>query len=558
MTIDPPADSQSSAMASQSDFDKFCAECCWHGMDMTCSHPVVSPGHCLDFNCSNGNSNSSSSSRHDPTALQPRHPHPHPPPSQSGECELDVTCCEAEDCSSSSCTTVCDGFVDCDQSTVCSEDHCDDDECRDVATACYDENCGGDGGDDSLEQMTHDILAQTQNNPLQWNNGPSSYHLGHANGVFPTTPAYGSASEQGDGHGEFSAAENNQSALKPMDFNNYYHVSPHCTSGKLPHVFDSSMCHNQGTLVPGNVLHCTMSDPCCNLDACGQQQCNLDSSSFANCPTESHFGFVVPWNTPHASYPSHHLHQQQLPPRDMKTLEPQSCHHLPHNDTGPARSTPTHTPSLSTGSSPVSPPDARSQSIYSALTTPDLPSSSSAAEESHVCKWIHKKTNGPSTICGVSFPDTTSLQEHLVHAHSDAIGGTLGQGFYCCWEGCHRPGEPFSQKSKLQGHFLTHSNRTAQLLFRELLCGCEIGMLTKFLQIRISNVLPAANRLPDKPLSSATKGAIGVINHMNVASAGRRLRIAVSSVRQRPPPFLMPKQNEVLTDSRNTPANAHR
>ncbi|GAB1212751.1 hypothetical protein ATERTT37_001898 [Aspergillus terreus] len=38
------------------------------------------------------------------------------------------------------------------------------------------------------------------------------------------------------------------------------------------------------------------------------------------------------------------------------------------------------------------------------------------------------------------------------------VDGAKGTGYYCCWEGCHRPDEPFSQKSKLQGHFLTHSN----------------------------------------------------------------------------------------------------
>ncbi|KAI9928761.1 zinc-finger protein [Aspergillus wentii] len=48
------------------------------------------------------------------------------------------------------------------------------------------------------------------------------------------------------------------------------------------------------------------------------------------------------------------------------------------------------------------------------------------------------------------------------------VDGAKGNGYYCCWEGCHRPDEPFSQKSKLQGHFLTHSNHKS---FRCSVCG---------------------------------------------------------------------------------------
>jgi hypothetical protein len=50
----------------------------------------------------------------------------------------------------------------------------------------------------------------------------------------------------------------------------------------------------------------------------------------------------------------------------------------------------------------------------------------------------------------------TSFPATVVPIALGTVNGK-GNGYYCCWEGCHRPDEPFSQKSKLQGHFLTHS-----------------------------------------------------------------------------------------------------
>ncbi|KAI5283753.1 zinc-finger protein, partial [Ascosphaera atra] len=61
-------------------------------------------------------------------------------------------------------------------------------------------------------------------------------------------------------------------------------------------------------------------------------------------------------------------------------------------------------------------------------------------------------------ICGATFATAAQLQDHLISHHVKPLPGPKGPGFYCTWHDCHRPHEPFSQKSKLQGHFLTHSN----------------------------------------------------------------------------------------------------
>ncbi|KAJ9273109.1 transcriptional regulator family: C2H2 zinc finger [Paecilomyces variotii] len=105
-------------------------------------------------------------------------------------------------------------------------------------------------------------------------------------------------------------------------------------------------------------------------------------------------------------------------------------------------------------SSPADTPPPLEGGISSGLTSPTFPTDD---HEPHICKWTFNH-DGMKIACGASFADAGALQEHLVSKHMGTMDGRKGHGYYCCWEGCHRPDEPFSQKSKLQGHFLTHSN----------------------------------------------------------------------------------------------------
>jgi hypothetical protein len=118
-------------------------------------------------------------------------------------------------------------------------------------------------------------------------------------------------------------------------------------------------------------------------------------------------------------------------------------------------------------SSPGETPPPLDGGASSVLTTPDF-----SAEDSdlHICKWV-TKIHGVQATCGATFADSGALQDHLVASHMNTVDGARGNGYYCCWDGCHRPDEPFSQKSKLQGHFLTHSNcKTPVALLRLQLC----------------------------------------------------------------------------------------
>jgi hypothetical protein len=106
-------------------------------------------------------------------------------------------------------------------------------------------------------------------------------------------------------------------------------------------------------------------------------------------------------------------------------------------------------------SSPIETPPPLDGGASSVLTSPTIGLADD--DESHVCRWTHTRS-GMKTICGAFFPSAATLQQHLVAEHMNPVQGMKGYGYYCRWEGCHRPDEPFSQKSKLQGHFLTHSN----------------------------------------------------------------------------------------------------
>lgn len=91
----------------------------------------------------------------------------------------------------------------------------------------------------------------------------------------------------------------------------------------------------------------------------------------------------------------------------------------------------------------------------SALTSPET---EVLEDRECICRW-QASVGGLTSMCGAVFANPASLQSHLVKEHLGTIEGPAGHGYYCRWDGCHRPNEPFSQKSKLQGHFLTHSNR---------------------------------------------------------------------------------------------------
>ncbi|KAK2865303.1 hypothetical protein FQN49_003706, partial [Arthroderma sp. PD_2] len=105
-------------MAEQLDERSFCWECYWPNLD-TDGNTTLPPD-CADLGCWNQG------------VFQNQ--------STVELCGTGTECCDDDQCSAG-CPTVCDGFVDCDKSTACSEPPCNDIHCDNQSTACFDMKC---------------------------------------------------------------------------------------------------------------------------------------------------------------------------------------------------------------------------------------------------------------------------------------------------------------------------------------------------------------------------------------------------------------------------------
>ncbi|ODH44670.1 hypothetical protein ACO22_00827 [Paracoccidioides brasiliensis] len=353
-------------------------------------------------------------------------------------CQMTDPCCDDDNCSVE-CSSVCDGFVACDSSTVCSDAHCDDQDCQNLAAVCFDQSCVGDGRT-GIDDGICSIL--NQDSSFTWNSAnllPSA-NAAHFNQSFHQPATSLCHNLQSMNH--FTASE---PSLTTKNYAFQFHRNQ-----------DSPLRQSTVTepSTPSGPILKQIIDICPNLDNCNHQ--SHFGPVFSDCNPDEFLGFIpMEFQTQfHSLYP-------QLYPRfngGLKLpceMQPQHVHknvsHLTHNSNRPVSS------SLDSvnlkSSSPLSPPP-KDNDITRPFTSPEV----ETTNESHVCRCIIQTDKSQNTICGELFPDAGKLQEHLVQTHVGMISGSQGYGFYCCWEGCHRADEPFSQKSKLQGHFLTHSN----------------------------------------------------------------------------------------------------
>ncbi|KAJ5587765.1 uncharacterized protein N7459_003530 [Penicillium hispanicum] len=365
-------------------------------------------------------------------------------------CETEEDCCEAEDCALD-CGSVCDGFVDCDASTVCSVAHCDENHCESADPVCFDDHCC----DGPNEQDCAFDAFFGLNTPLS---------LDTSTMLPPATLGHHSIDEPGK-----LSEHTLPSAIDPcyhQDFLSSYQAhATHCDQNVSNHfechdfqrdlqgIFTQQHYPTPAEVNPQDVFHILGTCPdyssvCHDHNLPGQQ---ADTSSLEK-PTfhpehhhvHDHGHFKNPNDLnihlargPHRNHHRcrvhHHAHSHPYSPYSRQSRSSFSSHFL---------------------SSPGETPPPLEGGTSSVLTTPDF-----SAEDCdlHICKWT-TKIHGVKTRCGATFADSGALQEHLMSSHMSTVDGAKGNGYYCCWEGCHRPDEPFSQKSKLQGHFLTHSN----------------------------------------------------------------------------------------------------
>lgn len=200
---------------------------------------------------------------------------------------------------------------------------------------------------------------------------------------------------------------------------------------------DFSVCHDQRLEQPDsyNAEQSKTDQSLWNLN-CFHSDNRHVNSEFKN-PNDLNLRFIRgPHRNHHRCRTHNSLNSHPYSPYSRQSRSSVSSHHL---------------------SSPGETPPSLDEGASSVLTTPEF-----SAEDGDVlvCKWI-TDIQGIKAHCGARFADAGALQDHLVSSHMRTVDGAKGHGYYCCWKGCHRPDEPFSQKSKLQGHFLTHSNCTS-------------------------------------------------------------------------------------------------
>ncbi|EAW07828.1 C2H2-type zinc finger protein [Aspergillus clavatus NRRL 1] len=380
-------------------------------------------------------------------------------------CAVDEeVCCDIDECSVG-CPSVCDGFVDCDTVTVCSVSHCDDKNCQSGEPVCFDEHCftaNDQNGQPTDHNALDSLLGLGPSLQLEACDLLPSMTIDHSQ----IQPA--KTTEHGPPH-LADSAQSTDALFAP-----YSTAINHCH----PHPFHHFHCHPfprdshnslvnapfpvQNEVNPADVFQmlgmCPSISACPDFHAHNDHSCEAlgklddntaDSFSCFHLPHIAHESSKAPVH-PHVDVPikgpcrSHHRCR----------IHPHSHHIHPYGPYSPYSRHSRSSVSSQLISSPGETPPPLEGGISSVLTSPE----SLVDSEVYACKWTSTTILGAKTTCGATFSDPCALQDHLIANHMGTIDGSKGTGYYCCWEGCHRPDAPFSQKSKLQGHFLTHSN----------------------------------------------------------------------------------------------------
>lgn len=367
-------------------------------------------------------------------------------------CEADETCCDVDDCHVD-CGSVCDGFVDCDSSTACSvahcdDTHCDEQNCESTEPVCFDHCCDSiaeqdfgfdffgfnpqfsfdtssmlptatmrDPVDDTAKIASH--LPSAHADPCYHQVFSTSYQA-HANHCDQDVINHlGCHDFQKDLQGMMPSQQPSQSVVNTEDI---FHLFGVCS--------DFSVCHDQLLAGP-------------SVEDDHQERSKLNQSpTILDCFHSGH-----PHVEPDSKNPNDlNVHVNKGPHRNRHR-----CRAHPYSPYSRQSRSSVSSQFLS---SPAETPPPLDRGASSALTSPEFSAEDSAL---YVCRWT-TTTNGVKVRCGATFAEAGALQDHMVSSHMNTLDGAKGHGYYCCWEGCLRPDGPFSQRSKLQGHFLTHSN----------------------------------------------------------------------------------------------------
>ncbi|EED24055.1 C2H2 transcription factor, putative [Talaromyces stipitatus ATCC 10500] len=364
-------------------------------------------------------------------------------------CAVEDSCCQNDACSLN-CSSVCDGFVDCDLgSTVCSDANCEETHCESTSPACFDRHCCDE--DQTVDDTAKGLLQQTD---FQWD--PALFLPAMTDQQFDMPVNESQLMNQSTSRHQHCSTENTFSDFQchntghgslttgqqySKECNNAWHSLFTNNQIDMSHLDMNIMLNNTPFYTPEsnsdllNQHSDTTKMPCFQGD--GRPSCSEAGFQHLGCYLRNSGDTKLVEFSKKQSQARVHRHDHG------------QAHHRVAHYSRPRN--PRKSISSQTISSFIDSPPSLDRAMSSALTSP-TPALTEEVE-SHVCRWNH----GPS-MCNAIFNSCGDLQQHLITQHMQPIDGVKGYGYYCCWQGCHRPHEPFSQKSKLQGHFLTHSN----------------------------------------------------------------------------------------------------
>ncbi|KAL3480266.1 hypothetical protein BJX99DRAFT_254856 [Aspergillus californicus] len=431
-------------MASHTRKDDFCLECHWESFHLdgkSSEDSSVAPtSHwgCVDKD-------------HDASEV-------HADTDTDANCHVDSVCCDTDNCSIT-CPSVCDGFVEClDDSTPCSVG-CEELDCHDPAPICFEDHCfdpehNPEITDNSLESLFGLGIPMADKNDLlpstleDYQGELMSKATEHAVPDLCTGPFF---SPDSISITQCHPPHTYQNDFHASDLPHFAHTHTQMPPPSLPlqnEVNPADVFHMLGVCPDySNHFHVHEASNCpetLNDNAPSSFTClHLDDDSLTSLMKNPIYSNTTNNNTLPSRGPCrsnhrcrthhHHTHMHPYSPYSRHSRSSISSHVLP---------------------SPSETPPPLDGGISSVITSPDF---TPADGELHVCRWV-SNSRGVKSSCGATFSSSCALQDHLVARHMGPVNGAKGTGYYCCWEGCSRPGEPFSQKSKLQGHFLTHSN----------------------------------------------------------------------------------------------------
>lgn len=432
-------------MTSQSQGDDFCLECRWEDLHIDSNEPLGQSSDLsrLQWNCTDQEHH---------TSLAPT--------------QVNDPCCDLDDCSVD-CQSVCDGFPDCDDSVACSAAHCDkldcdedhcEDHCDSTDSLCLEDHCcdttvAQDCGFEAFFGLT------TPLSPDPTGMLPSAA-MAHEPYVEQGRPEYTLPAMIDPCYHE-SFLSSYQEHSSHCDQNVTNHFDCHDFQKDLQGMFGNQHYSTPTQVNPSDVFQ--MLGTCPDFSVCHEPHLP-ESQLFSNAIEKPKTDLAVDaLNCLHPEHHHVHDHDHFKNPNDLnlnisrgvhRSHHRCRAHHHGHMHYSPYSRQSRSSVSSHFLSSPRDTPPPLEGGSSSIMTTPDF---STDDNELHVCKWT-ARTHGVKTTCGAAFADAGALQEHLMANHMSTVDGARGNGYYCCWAGCHRPDEPFSQKSKLQGHFLTHSN----------------------------------------------------------------------------------------------------